>query len=394
MQRVGQLIAHETLRRLADAFYREAVAAALAGDLRNARLVLDDASSAGCSPYQIAVLNGLIALNEGDYHGAITFAEEAIATARSVRDAQGVAATALLTAASYLAGDDDRWEGSVVDLQSLTPQSETDQLLKTSVVVLWDPAEAVSLLDKESRMGSSPAGLFIRANARFLMATDRQDATMMDNAVQDYEYVNYFYRDLPSPLSWGTQAMAAAIEIAKVQQRPDEVERYKEQGRRLAEKLTLITAAKAYPPGDYSRWLFYRACGDLDAASSAIRRVGRMPGSYSLFLAADCIQRYDVAKAAQEFDNATRHTDKASNSYEGWREHMCCVACPTVLNVHETWWKKYWMTIHRDSLYDTHCLLSALWPVRPRSNNALARHSRLSQRKPTFPVVCLVMRHV
>ena len=308
--------AHETLRRLADAFYREAVAAALAGDLRTARLVLDDASNAGCSPYQIAVLNGLIALNEGDYHGAITFAEEAIATARSVRDAQGVAASALLTAATYLSGDDDRWERSVVDLKSLTPQTETDHLLKASVVVLWDPAEALSLLDEGTRMGSSPAGLFIRANARFLTATDNQDAKMMGQAARDYEYVQYFHRDLPSPLSWGTQAMAVAIDIAKVQQRPDEVERYKEQGQPLAEELRLITAAKAYPPGDYSRWLFYRACGDQDAASSAIRRVGRMPGSYGLFLAADCIQRYDVAKAAQEFDTATRHADKASSSYE------------------------------------------------------------------------------
>ncbi len=307
--------AHETLRRLADAFYREAVAAALAGDLRKATSVLNDARGAGCSPYQIAVLNSVIALNEGDYYGAIRVADEAIVIAQPAEDAQAVAARALLTAATYMAGDDDRWERSVVDLQTLTPHTEVDYLLKASVTVLWDPAKAASILNEGARMGSSPAGLFIRANAGFLTATDTQDEKVMEKAVQDYEYVQYFYRDLPSPLSWRTQALACAIEMAKVQQRREDSERYKEQGRQLAERLTLITSAKAYPPGDYSRWLLYRACGDLEAASTAIRRVGQVPCSYSLILAADCMQRYDTARAAQEFEKAARYTNKASDNY-------------------------------------------------------------------------------
>lgn len=307
--------ASSILEKFAYSSYGEAVAAVLAGNSRRAQEAAEVAREAHFSPYQITILQGLAALNDGAYDEAVQYADTASRGVRPTQDSQGIAACALLTAATYLAGENDQWERRVLQLRDMVPRTETDVLLKTSAIVYWDPTEALSLLQENAQVDRSPCGLFVHAIANIFAAIDTQDAALMDLALQECKSVQFLFNENRSSLSWQLQGLAGAIAIADYQGRQDVALRYAEQGRSVAARLTELTAARDYPPGDYSRWLFYRAIGESEAATQAIRRVGGRPGIYSFFLAADCLQRHDAPAAALEFEEAAVHRDARQSNY-------------------------------------------------------------------------------
>ena len=79
------------------------------------------------------------------------------------------------------------------------------------------------------------------------------------------------------------------MELARAERRHEDIARYSNEGGPLAEKLATHIE---FPSGSYSRWQFYKAARKEDEAWRAIRGVGQHPGTYSWYLAADCLRRY------------------------------------------------------------------------------------------------------
>jgi hypothetical protein len=222
-----------------------------------------------------------------------------------------VAARALLAAAYLWAGHLDRWEKELNELRDLSPQSDTDHLLMANALVLQAPLTALSYLKAKPRIEHSPAGVFIRGEAKVLMGIDQKDATRISEAVQDLRYAQFFCQNSQSVKSWHVKALAAAIELARLQGRPDDVPRFVTEGQRLADELG---TGVDYAWGDYCRWIFYTASGDENQAWSTVSRLGRRSGDNPLILASHCLQRHDTAAAADQF-NQTIAVGCAENDY-------------------------------------------------------------------------------
>ena len=100
----GQAVrAQLTLARLGKVAYDQAVAKALAGDNDGAMQALAIAEDARQSPYQIAVVKGLLAVNAGRDDEAIKLAEDALLAEGNDEDAGRIGAHAL-AAIAYLWG--------------------------------------------------------------------------------------------------------------------------------------------------------------------------------------------------------------------------------------------------------------------------------------------------
>jgi serine/threonine protein kinase len=298
--------AHETLRRLANAFYGEAVTAALAGDLEKARSVLDAARDAGCSPRQIAVLNGLIALNSGKYDDAIDFGEQTLPDAVPTSESDQIGVHALLYTAYVWAGFDDLSAPQMHILKQLTPHTDTDHLLIAYSLLPSDPRESLSILKSSPTVWRSPIGLSIRAMANIFVGYETDDLQLIETAVQDLEYVQFLFRDNPFIVHWRLLGLNNAIELARRHGDQDGLQRLAAKGRPLANQLESV---RGCPGLEYALWMFYRAIDEDDKATLAIHRVGTHPGTYSWILAADCLRRNEATVAAHEFDRtvAAKH---------------------------------------------------------------------------------------
>ena len=273
----------------------------------------------GASPSQLSVLEGLIALSNGQYDEAIRFARKALEDEPMDEGSCNIGAHSLLAAASVWGGYCDLWEQEGQKLRQLTPKTDTDRLLMAYALVLSDPDEALQLLEDRPRIQRSPVGLLIRGQARLLIGVDRQDAESIGAALQDFQYVQFLCHNNRGSIAWRIHALTQAIELAKRERRDDDVARYVAEARPLAEALAPIGD---YPFGDWCRWLFYRAIGSLEEASQAIRRVGEHPGDHCLFLAANCLLRPGPTAAAEEFDKAIVHSDTESKYVQLARAHV------------------------------------------------------------------------
>jgi len=282
------------VRRLAKAQYEKAIVDVLMNDPAKASDTLDMAEEAGYSPGQLRVLEGLLALNNGDNDGAVKLAEEACDI-----DPHNVAARALLCVAYVWSGQDDLGERELQRLRgSSKPESNADRLLMAYALLSADPEEARRILNDAEGIERSPLGLLIRGFLTLFDAWSRQDARLADQAIRDFEYVQFLFNDNRSSLGFRLLGLAAGIRFARAEGWHEVADRYEEEGRRVADKLA---AAEDYPAGDWTRQQFYLQIGEDDAAWDAICGVGRHSGSYSWFLAAMCLERYG-AKALDEFD--------------------------------------------------------------------------------------------
>jgi hypothetical protein len=165
------------------------------------------------------------------------------------------------------------------------------------------PEETKRLLDEAPSMKHSPVGLMILAFADFsIVATVNQhDAAMSEKTVRDFEYVRFLFRNTPASLSHHVFALALAAKLAHSEGRTEDANRFIEEGRPLAAEL--MTKVDDYPAGAWSCQHFYEAAGEKDEAWRAICRVGRCDGTYSWFLAAECLNRFK-RNAIIEFDEA------------------------------------------------------------------------------------------
>jgi serine/threonine protein kinase len=296
----------QTIQKLAEAYYGDAVAAVLSGDYERGKGAIELARQTKRSDYRLAVLDGLAALNNGEPKLAVQAAIVARDVEPSAEDPDRVGALALYATACVWVGYDDLAGPELSFLQSLKPRSETDLLLKAYALSTYSADESWTLLQDTPRIRCSPLGLWIKANRDAWEASETGSMELTEEALEEYKYVDTLFRDHPFALNGHLQAFVGAIERAPS---PADKERYIEQGRQLTKKLEGRLESDW---GDWPRWMFYRAVGEPEKATDAIRRVGRTPTTYCWFYAADCLGRQDAPAALEEFSEAIVPNDQSS----------------------------------------------------------------------------------
>ncbi|MBN2296401.1 MAG: protein kinase [Pirellulales bacterium] len=345
--------ANETLESLVETLYDKAVLDVLMNNQEMGQETLEILRDKETMPTKALVLEGLMALNRGDYDRAVRCAKDA----RKL-DSNNVSASALLTTACIWAGYDDVGELQLPRLRSMEPNSVADRLLKAYAMLSTNPQGAVDQLDSESAVKHSPVGLLVRAYADLgtAVCSGQSDAVAIEKTVRDFEYVQFLFRNTPAARSHRLLAIAAAIRLARSEGRTDAAERYIEEGRELAAQLMLD--ADDYPAGAWSCQHYYLAAGQSDQAWRAICKVGRYPSTYSWFLAAACMEKYGT-DAIDEFDKIIDPKHR-KNKYIRLARALLLGCCPNrhgdiKLLVED-------LLDSRSALLRTHALL-AMWPV-------------------------------
>lgn len=290
---------YDTLKMLAEASYEAAVTAALVGDQEKAEKALEIAKRAGLSSAREAVLKGLIAVQNFRGDEARRWADEALAHSQNAVDSDRIGISALVTVASSWTGDEDRWDRELSQLRQLKPVTVTDHLLMAYALQLVEPSEALKHVEGDPDLQRSPAGVLARGAARYFLAVDRRDGQLMDDAIRDIECVQVLHEGNQFAAGLHAAAIAWAAELARVERRDQEADRYLERGRRSAAKLAAITELADC---DVHCWLFYRAARDTENAKHALRRVARHLHYNCFYLSADCLRRQEAAAAVKEFD--------------------------------------------------------------------------------------------
>jgi hypothetical protein len=307
----------QTLVKLAQSEYEQAVAAALAGDEETSRTALAVLKEARVCAYESNVVEGVINLIGGNYHEASRFARQALLETPVQGSCQKTAAHALLYSASWRLENDDRvWRGSG-RLRTLIPETDTDHLLLAHALVIYDPRHSLRLLNARPRLVRSAIGLLTRGMLRVYIAVDDQDRQLIDKAIQDLECSQLLLVRNQVSEAWCIAAYAVALEIALSERRSEDAARYTEKGRPLA-----ATPAANDPFSHQVRYAFFRAAGEPELASDAIRQVGRYPGRLNILFAAHLLQEHDYAAAAREFDNTVPPQCKQDRAVQVGEAHL------------------------------------------------------------------------
>ena len=122
-------------------------------------------------------------------------ADQALREESPVERSKDIGAHALRAVAAVWAGYDDVWFGEQSMLRQLSAQSDTEHLLKAYAIAQFDPSEAKGLLAQRGGIERSPAGLYIRAITNYTQGIDRQDAKLLDAAIEDLRYVEFLFQD-------------------------------------------------------------------------------------------------------------------------------------------------------------------------------------------------------
>ncbi len=288
------------LREVQAESFARAVVAATIGDNVKAEDGLRIAGDAGASTTEINMLQGLIALNDGDYEKAVQIAQNVLEV-----DKDHVGARALLVSAEIWRGNVDAWGVETNKLAGLTPHTDTDRLLMAHALVLYDSRVALDLLANTEAMEHSPVGLMLHGLDDMMRSEDTQDFQLFQRAVTDFEYIDFLLPNSRGAVAWRATAIANAIEYAKSHDR--EYETLVDQGQ---EVLARLPKSGSSPFTDLVRWKLCRALNDPLGASDAIRLAGKH-GVYCWHVAADCLaQPGSSADAAHAFSNALSGRDE------------------------------------------------------------------------------------
>lgn len=212
---------------------------------------------------------------------------------------QQIAAQALLAIANWRLGDSEAYRKEALPLRKLTPTTDVDRLLTALAFVLLDPRESHSLLRAAPKAERTAIGLLIRGIVRVHIGCDNQDADLIDDAIRDIDCARLLaYRDT---VGMGHQlyAISAAIELARSEGRDEDVVKYVQDGRLLADQ-----PVPDNPTSHFGRWACFRAAKQTKAATQAIRQIGRYPGYDAMVIATDCLQRLDASNALAAYDDA------------------------------------------------------------------------------------------
>jgi serine/threonine protein kinase len=212
--------AHELeLRQLADERLREADAiaekrratiergmvAALAADLPGAERAVADAELLGASAGETRMLQGFIALHNGQSALAVSHLEQAV---RLLPDR--IAPRALLALAYYEQGNSERLR-LIAEFQAIVPETPEDKLFKGNAIAIDEPEEGLHLIDEALAAHPSTLGHLLRADARLYLAQYSGEVAAAENAVQSAELAKQLLPENPERLAKSCGARIAAV---------------------------------------------------------------------------------------------------------------------------------------------------------------------------------------
>jgi tetratricopeptide (TPR) repeat protein len=304
-----------SLGDLAQSVYEQAVAAILANDAEKARSLLEKVRQAAKDAEydydcEVHVLEGLIACNAGEYDRAVREGKMALSAASARNPDEQLPAWALLADASWGNGDSRGFLKGLQELRGLEPKSHIEYLLKAYAFHMYAPDDTVEILEHCPQATRSALGLYCRGAAYGYLGGNALDAAMIDKAIRDLECSQQLNTHDPRVFGWKLTALAIATTIARSEGRYGDADRYIERGRE--------TLARA-PVSDHpfclgGQWGLLRVAGDTEAATRAIRRIGRFQSYDVFFLATDAFSRLDDKTAVAEFDRFVADEHKQNRS--------------------------------------------------------------------------------
>ena len=312
--------ANRTTKMLAAALYEKGIDDVLINDPAQATETLRMANEAGYSPSHVLVLDGL-----WRSMAATTMVPYSVRRSAGTRTPTTSPPASLLSVAYVWSGQDDLGELELQDLRDLEPTSNADRLLMAYAFMSADPHKAKQLLDSAEGIRRSPLGLLIGGFLKLFDAWEHEDAMLADQAIRDFEYVQFLFNDNQASLGFRILALAAGIRFARANGKEEVAERYKQEGLIVAKQLAM---AANYPAGDWSRQQFYLTIGEADEAWEAIRGVGRHPGPIPGFSRRIALSDTVLMHSMNSTRQSAQSTETA-NMYE-WPGLTFCWSRPTM----------------------------------------------------------------
>jgi hypothetical protein len=271
LEEQGQL-AEQLRKERRQAALERALLAAMGGDFDEADRAAGAAEREGASTGQVEFLYGEIAYYRGPVSEAIKHLERAI---QILPMDESAAARALLAMSYGNVSRENDFERLFRELEPIVPVTLEDYLFKGLTVSMWKPNEGLRLMDEAvRRRPSSPIARLFRADARALMATDRYDPTVADQAIDD---VMTARKLLPEN---SLQALTASVNVHKIAAASYEVAGLPDKRRAaLAQAALDAEGLKAFPDqsdASFARMSYLWYCGPRSAAlDEAHRLAGR-----------------------------------------------------------------------------------------------------------------------
>ncbi len=177
--------ANRTLASYTEILYYKAIVDVLLNNQDQAMETLQLLRSELAESSRVSVLEGLMALNRGDYDMAVGCADDAVALGPD-----DVSARALHSVAYIWAGQDDLGVQDLSVLRGMNPASDADRLLTAYAMLSAAPEESLALLDIAPAIQYSPVGLMVSAFARLRLVahTGQHNVEEIEKTVRDFEY--------------------------------------------------------------------------------------------------------------------------------------------------------------------------------------------------------------
>jgi tetratricopeptide (TPR) repeat protein len=241
-----------------------ALTAATGGDLETAEQAIKEADQAGASPGQVHMLRGQIALHRGQSSEARRHLEMAVRLLP-----ESVSARGTLASAYAYAGDWERYDQMIREMEDLTPSTPEDFLFKGHAEAYLDPERGLRTIEQAfERRPMMGIALLLRADVRALAAQDTDVLENAEGAVQDAKYAKELLRNNPAALWVSLQAHLAKAGVHEHRGEPDQRRAELELAVQDADLLKPFTAL---PEAVVYRWLYFREVGREEEVLEELR---------------------------------------------------------------------------------------------------------------------------
>jgi hypothetical protein len=241
-----------------------ALTAAMGGDLEGAEQAIKGAEQVGALPGQVHMLRGQIALHRGQSSEARWHLEKAVQLLPESVSARGTLATAY----AY-AGDWERYDRMIREMEHLTPSTPEDFLFKGHAEADLEPERGLRTMKQAfERRPMMGIALLLRADVRALVAQDTDVLEEAEGAVQDANYAKELLRNNPAALSVSLQAHLAK---AGVHEHRGELDQRRAELGLAANDADLLKPFTALPEAVVYRWLYFREMGREEAVLEELR---------------------------------------------------------------------------------------------------------------------------
>ena len=287
---------------------REAVVAAVSGNRQRTEIAIKEAARAGVAAGDTKLIEGILALIQGEYDETKKCADESLDLPSLTRGPDKVGALALRTTADFWSGRFDLAELDGHLLQDAKPSSDLESLLKAFGLLGHNPKTALTILESNTQLHRSSLGVYIEGQGLLFVSTDQGDVELLRCAVEKLEASKHLLGESPLTLGSLLQAYGVGIQYSKAQGHGAATDDFERKGRQIWDRFD-----GSKPPFTWGLWDFAQAVGDDEASLRAARRVPP-------YLAALCLQNRNGQDGLDYFDQQIISDDVKLNTI--FRAHL------------------------------------------------------------------------